>query len=101
MFSETDGEIARRIYRIIEERFSGWFSAKWVCYEYGKQYPEITTKKVSATLEAMNGDGYLQVRVVGDRRCRSVKFHRQRLSGTYRARMQTYIPPSENVEVRS
>ncbi len=101
MFSETDAEIARRIYAIIEEHFSGWFSTKWVCYEYGKQYPEITAKKVSALLETMAGDGYLQVRTAGSR-CRSLKFHRHPSRSLQAGHaMQTYIPPPENVEVRS
>ncbi|MEM0134504.1 MAG: hypothetical protein QXU18_04660 [Thermoplasmatales archaeon] len=58
----SDQEIANRIVSIIQHKFSSWFSARWLAYEYQIEYGEITTQKVLSVLESLRDDGYLLTR---------------------------------------
>lgn len=51
--------IAERILDLVDSRFPGTFSSRWIARAYCETYEEINTRKVTAVLEDLADAGFL------------------------------------------
>ena len=74
-YYDANQEVAQHICLLIANKFPGWFSSTWIAGVYRKEYGEIETAKVTAILECLRDDGYLQFREIQLGRKKKGHFH--------------------------
>jgi len=78
----TIEELEKNVFSILQENFSGWFSVKWLLFEYEKKYGEghLTSRQLSVILDSMVDDGILNRRD-SDTKRKKISYHSSNLAG--------------------
>jgi len=78
-------EMVMRVRELIDGKFHGWFSTKWISSEYEKKYGEISAKQISAILFLLESEGYVHAR-----------FQSQRKRWKHESDQNNLVMPTEN-----
>lgn len=84
-----EGLIAERILDLVDARFPGTFSSRWIARAYCDTYEEVSTRKITAVLEDLADEGFL-VKVDAPRKRNRPKRYRHGAG----LRISKEIPPS-------